>query len=226
MKFQNFAAVIILLIVSACATNVKNINTTKIPTVKEEVYWVNGKKPVCENCLEIQKGEVRSATKWETLPNKIEGFDFEEGYVYKLLLKEEQSFNVGTNSSKNLRLVKVMDKSYNPKLLLNGKWQLVSIMSDSVKIEPIPWIKFEQELRKVTGFDGCNNFVGEIKSVVDNSIFLGNLASNRKACPNMEVISSFNEKVNAFKTFEIKNDILRLFNDEGKEILGFVASAE
>lgn len=61
----------------------------------EVIFWVNsttkdrvGVAPT--ECLEVQEAEELNPEKWTLFYSAIEGFDFEEGYIYKLVVKKEK----------------------------------------------------------------------------------------------------------------------------------------
>lgn len=61
----------------------------------EVIYWINTEQKDCQGvgrmkCLEIQKGEERKPDGWSLFYSSIEGFQYEPGYIYKLIVKEEK----------------------------------------------------------------------------------------------------------------------------------------
>lgn len=85
----------------------------------ERIYWVNSRKVDCigvgpMKCLQVQKGQNRDSGDWEFFYDQIDGFDFEEGYLYKLIVKEEErsaSETPADASSINYKLVKLLEKN-------------------------------------------------------------------------------------------------------------------
>ena len=64
-------------------------------------------------CLLVQKNENLNTDKWEYFyyHNSIKGFDYEEGYIYTLEVKEEKTENPPMDgSSINYTLIKVVSK--------------------------------------------------------------------------------------------------------------------
>lgn len=67
----------------------------KFKAVELTNFWVNSQQIDCVGvgpmkCLQIQKGETYQPDTWELFYANIKGFNYEEGYIYKLLVKEEQ----------------------------------------------------------------------------------------------------------------------------------------
>ncbi len=61
----------------------------------EYIYWINSETRPCVGvgemtCLQIQKGETLEEGKWLHFYDGIEGFDYEPGYIYKLIVKETE----------------------------------------------------------------------------------------------------------------------------------------
>ncbi|MFT5999623.1 MAG: heat shock protein HslJ [Neolewinella sp.] len=56
-------------------------------------YWIDSAKVPCSgvapyNCLRVKKGVDFATTDWGIFFNPIEGFDYEPGHTYQLLVKE------------------------------------------------------------------------------------------------------------------------------------------
>ena len=84
----------------------------------EKIYWVAGSMVDCigvgkMNCIQIQQGENLVEGNWQLFYNEIEAFDYEPGYVYKLIVKEEilPEENLPADASSiKFSLVKVLEK--------------------------------------------------------------------------------------------------------------------
>ena len=84
----------------------------------EEIIRINFYKELCphpllENasCMLVQQGEKLCSEEWSYFYNEIEGFQYEEGYVYELKVRVEEIENPPTDGS-SLRyiLVEVISK--------------------------------------------------------------------------------------------------------------------
>ncbi len=77
---------------------------------------------------------------------------------------------------------------------------------------------------KVNGYSGCNRFVGEYK-VQGQHLLFDAMASTRMACPNDSVeqplYSAFEQTVGVF----LEGKILKLLDDQGRELARFEAVA-
>lgn len=91
-------------------------NTTKNNIPVLQTIWVDAKKVDCYGmvmmkCLRICKKEEQPLENWTSLYSSIIGFEYEEGYLYKLNVKIEKIQNPPADAS-NLKytLIKVEEK--------------------------------------------------------------------------------------------------------------------
>ncbi len=200
---------------------------------KDSIYLVNSYKVSCgthkETCLQIGKGEDFQNVDWENFKSKISGFDYQEGYLYKIKVKEEsvQDSLSGTSVIK-YTLVKTILKKEDEKLKLNGSWEAFKINGSIIK-QPrivgaggIPELHIDIEQMKITGTDNCNNFRGMIKQFNETEIAWGPLVNTRKICPDMSTPNRFNKAMEAVKTYKFKGDNLILTDKKGNELFEYV----
>ena len=230
MPYNHSLIIVISVILSACATSTKTATNASVKSV-ESVYWVNGKKTDCVNpnqkgCLEIQKGEYKNPQNWQAFAEPIEGFSYEKGYVYKLLINEEQRLNNTPTDTfdKKYKLIRVIEKTFEPKLLLNQRWVLEKILAKPLVLDIMPTIEFNLDLKRMSSSDGCNIFVSEIKSVVYNHIFWGNVIGTKKYCEDMKVATEYSSQLGKIYAYKTENQTLTLSDRECNEILSFISS--
>jgi hypothetical protein len=90
---------LLVLLMAACDTG-KN-STTAPPDAEVMTMWVNSKKADCTGvapmqCMQVQYGKDIDANSWKNFYDPIEGFTYEEGYVYYLEVeKSERKFPGG-----------------------------------------------------------------------------------------------------------------------------------
>ncbi|AWW00292.1 DUF4377 domain-containing protein [Arcticibacterium luteifluviistationis] len=232
MILRNTLFIASLAIFSSCATSSSTSSSSRAAsTSTEAVYWVNGKKSDCvgvgkKNCLEVQKGDLKNSNNWKLFYESIDGFNYEEGYVYKLLIKEENALKpVPADASlKNYKLVRVIQKEYEPKLFLDNNWTLIELNNAPVIGENAPTIQFNLDLRKMTANDGCNNLVSEIKSVMDDKINLGNVVGTKKMCEEMELANQYGPLLSKINSYKIEDQKLVIYDSNNIEILAFKRS--
>ena len=136
----------------------------------ELTYWVNSYKVDCVGagpmkCMLIQKGDKVVSGEWQNFYTQIEGFDYQAGYIYKLLVREEKLENVPADASSiKYTLVKLMEKNADPKLRINDIWVATSIAGEAISPEEGPWNGKRAQLEvnisemRIMGNDGCNNY--------------------------------------------------------------------
>jgi len=83
---------------------------------KTKTIWVNSEMVTCEGvatsqCLQVQSGKEVS-DKWTNMSEPINGFEFKEGFRYKLEITETKLKDVAADaSSVRYDLVKILDKT-------------------------------------------------------------------------------------------------------------------
>ncbi|MEN8158208.1 MAG: DUF4377 domain-containing protein [Bacteroidota bacterium] len=197
------------------------------------VYWVNSLKVPCVGvapmqCLQVQKGETPDPAAWELFYAAIEGFEFEEGYRYKLLVKEthlDSSMVPADGSSIAYTLVKLLEREQDTRLLLHDIWVVESIGGENLTPDPgeervsLPRLEINVGEMRYHGNDGCNNFFGEIIELGETAFRLGIAAGTRKMCPQMEIPGQFNRAVPGVASYKVEEMKLMLFDEEGLEVM-------
>lgn len=210
----------------------KNNSTSYNLKLNEHVYWINSRKVKCTGvapmmCLQIQKSETATADNWKYFYDTIKGFDFEAGYIYKLIIRETKPpiSEVPADASMiTYELVKIMEKNNDNNLRLHDIWALTSIKGKAInlkKFQKHPLLEINLTENRVMGNDGCNNFTGEIKTVNSQQIGFDKLAGTRMACPNMELSSEILISLNQVQSYQLNNLQLVLYNSSGTELLRF-----
>lgn len=226
MKIFVPAVLCLVLATSAC---------TSQPGPGEHVYWVNSLKIPCvgvgpTHCLQVYKGDELDPSEWESFFASIEGFDFESGYVYKLLVKESErdEAEVRTDASSMVyTLVRVLDKKKDPRLVLHHKWMLESLNGKTIARAADPEYLERPSLEihvgemRYSGTDGCNTYFGGIVELSEDILRLGIGAGTRKMCPDMEVPDEFNRTLPQVTSYKVKDLKLQLYDEEGKEVMQF-----
>lgn len=221
---KNILAMSLVILLSACSTAKKGV-----------VYWVNSYKVDCvgvepQKCMLVQKSDVLSDTAWQSFYAPINGFTPESGYLYKIKVKEEKldaAQVLADASSIRYTLIKVIEKTPDPKLRLNDIWVLTSLNGETV--EPAKegerrqdiQIEFQLAEKRVMGTDGCNRFNGSIKTIGEKTLQLGTLASTRRMCMDMEISDKFNKSLYNVQSYTIKDLQLTLFDKDGTELMTF-----
>lgn len=204
----------------------------------ETIMWVNSHKVSCTGvapmqCLLVQKSESIKEGQWQFFYSTIGGFNFEEGYICKLKVKEEKLANVPADASAiKYTLVEVLEKQVDTKQMLQGKWDALKINGSIIKqtrqrgASAIPFIEIDVSKMHFSGLDGCNNLHTSIKKLDEKNIELGNLAATQKMCPDMAIANQFNKAIVKVKAYSITSTTLTFYDKEGAELLEFVKGTE
>lgn len=93
MKWLQILSIASLVLMMGCER--KSEFSSKNLKQNEFIYWVNSSTQECMGvgsmtCLQIQKGSEIKEGDWSLFYNQIEGFEYEPGYIYKLIVLEEK----------------------------------------------------------------------------------------------------------------------------------------
>jgi heat shock protein HslJ len=199
------------------------------PQENKHIYWVNSSKAECVGvgpmqCLKIQKGEELQSDGWELFYAPICGFEYEQGYIYKIAVKEEPippEQIPADGSSKRYILIEVLDKQIDGKLRLYDIWVLESIKGDQLILgdtQKRPQVEINLQKMTISGNDSCNNFTGGIKNVGSEELMFGPIAATRKACMDMDIPDRFHQDINNVQFYLIKDLKLYLFDNQRNEL--------
>lgn len=92
---------LLMLLLAACDTGKNSATETSTPGTEVMTMWVNSKKADCTSvapmqCMQVQYGKDIDPNSWKNFYDPIEGFTYEEGYVYYLEVeKSERKFPGG-----------------------------------------------------------------------------------------------------------------------------------
>lgn len=117
--------------------------------------------------------------------------------------------------------------------IYDKNWQLEKINGKAITYtnpndnEKWPNLIIRKTDKDVSGFGGCNNFMGKITVLDHQNLQFSQMASTKMACLNTD----FNENeylknLGEVESYEIEKDRLHLKNKKGKTILTFTAQSE
>ena len=228
---KKIIALILLTSVISCSQT-KNIKKETIVNSNNQVYWVNSSKVPCTgvtpmNCLQVQKNEVINPNQWEFFYDEINGFEYEEGFIYKIEVKEEQlpkNEVPADASSIRYTLIKVISKTAKKNNRLHDIWALKTLQGKPIDLgkSKRPQVEFNLNTMRFSGTDGCNQIFSQMKKVSATALDLGIVASSRMACEDMKIADAFHKQLNNVKTYQIKGLTLSLLDKNGIEILSFL----
>lgn len=225
---RNWVIFIIIIALSGCATK-------KIQTTSAEIWWVNGSKVDClgigpMKCLQIQKSDTIQPGNWQNFYTEIDGFNFQNGYLFKIKVREEKLNPAkvpADGSSVKYKLVEILEKMPDPRFALNDLWVLEAINGETVKKpenndqRPLPAIEINVTEMRVMGSDGCNRLTGSITKLENGEIELGPVAQTKKLCLDTDIPDRFNAAFAQSKKYRRDGLLLIFSDDSGKELLRF-----
>jgi heat shock protein HslJ len=225
---RNLLVFIVVMALSGCATK-------KLQTTSAEIWWVNGSKVDCNGvgpmkCLQIQKSDTIQPGKWQNLYTEIEGFNFQNGYLFKIKVAEEKLNPAkvpADGSAKKYKLVEILEKTPDLRFALHDLWVLEAINGEMVKKpenddqRPLPAIEINVTEMRVMGSDGCNRLTGSISKLENGEIELGPVAQTKKLCLDNDIPDRFNALFAQAKKYH-RDGVHLIFSDgTGKELLKF-----
>lgn len=210
-------------------------STEKAAETKQEIFWVNSLKVPCTgvapmHCLQIQRGNNLQEGKWEVFYSDIEGFDYQTGDIYKLLVKIEElkpEEVPADGSSLRYTLVEILEKKPDPGLRLHDIWAVERIQGIPFKMKQEnsknerPVLEIHLADKKILGNDGCNQFFGEIAKLTDTAIQFDKIGGTEMACPDMTTPQQFTAGLSQTASYKIGGLKLYFFNKKGEEVLSF-----
>ncbi len=200
-----------LLMIMACTSNTEV--QSKMLIVADHLENCVGVGP--QSCMLIKENPE---DEWTFFYDQIEGFKYEEGFTYELLVNEIPVPNPAADASslryKLKNIVSKIPTLDNSELI--KEWAVIKIKGLE-KLSSSPTMIFEKEDAKVVGFAGCNNYFSTY-TVSGNTLSLGPAGATRKLCPDMSVEDVFFKNLPNIAHFEIVKKELYLY-DQKDELL-------
>lgn len=109
-------------------------------------------------------------------------------------------------------------------LKVNDSWIAVIIndeilVADTDDLTTLPTLDISVSEMRYSGSDGCNNFNGGIVELDEKTIRFGLAAATRMMCLEMKIPDLFNRTLPEVTRWEIKKEILHLFDADGNELM-------
>lgn len=187
-------------------------NTNRIIYIADSKADCVGVAP--QKCLQIKEEDK---TDWTYFYDQIEGFDYEEGFFYKLKVDVIEVENPPADaSSLKYKLIEILDKSKAPLNLDQGSW-LVTRLKDMDSFGRNPFIKIDLSQNEIHGNTSCNRFSAKI-AVINNKVEISEISSSEMACRDTEVESVFLDALKSISSYTLNEDKLQLL-DKNKQLL-------
>lgn len=111
--------------------------------------------------------------------------------------------------------------------LTSGRWMLDSFEGEKVDSTSfgngMPYLEFDKEEMRVSGFSGCNRLMGGFTVAEENGISLDKLASTKMACMGVDKESEFLAALDKADHFKVKDESLELHSGKTK-LMTFTAT--
>ena len=108
----------------------------------------------------------------------------------------------------------------------NKNWILTYIGATEYKANAasrtVPNIQFGSDLR-VSGTDGCNRLIG-LYAIKGEHISLGQLASSKMLCKDMQLSNNYNEALNKVTAYQVYDKTLKLLDKHGNRLLQYTTT--
>lgn len=184
-----------------------------------------------QNCMLVKRAVEEEYTFFYS---QIDGFTFEPGYEYELLVEITPIADPPADgSSLSYRLVEVVSQTpvegATTSELEGTRWTLVSYQdSTGATVDAIPGVDAAIQFAdgSVGGTAGCNSFSGSY-TTDGNTLTIGPMASTMMACLEnniMEQEAAVQANLPAAATYTIEGDTLTIANADGETTLTFQAT--
>jgi heat shock protein HslJ len=138
------------------------------------------------DCLQVKEKKKDS---WQGFFPKVEGFNYEEGYEYKITVSVTDAGKVRPDQSGlNYKLLKVVSKkktTYNPAAKLEGrKWILISMHDNDHTIrlkDSTIYLELHVKDNRLSGHGVCNSMKGKL-SADGKNISFSEIAFTKMLC--------------------------------------------
>jgi heat shock protein HslJ len=233
-------AALAALVLGACASVTVQPAQPEAPPAKTEVapvektLFVGPRLVDCtgvapQKCMTVMDDPANG---YQLFYGSIDGFDFEEGYDYELVVRVEKVENPPADAS-NLKytLVKIVNKTpakptANPEVSMPTQtykldWYL-NEQCEKISVLPGTEITLTLEDGRIAGKSGCNQYGGPVE-IDGNSIKVGTLMSTMMACEEniMRQELAYLAALGEAATFEMTDEALTFANAQGQVTLSF-----
>ena len=104
--FFKFSNIIILFLFFGCNKNIDNNFKDEVIYVKDKLVDCQGEMP--KKCMLVKK-ELKD--KWELFYDRIEGFNYKPGFIYKIKIRTYKLYDIPADtSSRRYFLIRVINK--------------------------------------------------------------------------------------------------------------------
>ena len=155
---------------------------------------------------------------WAYFYDQIEGFNYEPGYTYELIVTEIKVDNPAADaSSMRYQLKELVSKvASSDGSELMKEWKVLKLKGLE-QIVAAPTLIFQEEDHRLSGFAGCNNYFSTY-NLSGHEISFEKTGSTRKLCPDMTAEDTFLKLLPEVARYEVVKKELYLY-DKNDEVL-------
>ena len=214
---------LVTMILTACQADLSTPPVVETPLATgEETLFVAPFWQTCVGVVPMLCMQVKNSVEdnWTYFYDQIEGFTYEPGFSYELLVKKEDVENPpADDSSINWILVEEVSKSpvEMPRMDLTGtEWNLVSNQGNAPIGDTGITLLFEEE-GQFGGSSGCNNYFGGYEHNGFSFSTTGPLASTLMACEEqiMNQETNYLTKLDQIEYIQVEDGRLLLVSPDG-----------
>ena len=234
MKLNIIALPFYLLLFAACGTTKDAVETEikdMVLNEDESIIWVNSYYSQCAGvapmpCLMIQENETITEGAWKNTTGRIDGFDYQPGYKYKLVVRtvklDPETIAADRATIKRV-LVKEISKEMDVEYFrIHDIWALTAIGGKTIEItSQRPSIEVNANELRLFGNGTCNTINGRIDLLTPTELKFGPVISTKKFCPEQEIETAFLLELNKVANYTIKDLSLIMMDTKGNELLQF-----
>jgi len=187
---------------------------------------VADRKIACAGTFECIQIKEKEKAPWRVYSDTIEGFNYQEGYEYKISVQPLQTKNTMSGLyEEKYKLLKVISKrktDYNPAVKLGEKKWVLHNMDDNksrfMLHDTIVFIQFNLKDGKVKGNGACNTFTGSFTYEGDK-MTISNIAATKVLCKAEQLEKALFNFYDKVTTWKISGNTLTLFKSDGQKMI-------
>ncbi|MDH5412580.1 MAG: DUF4377 domain-containing protein [Flavobacteriaceae bacterium] len=191
---------------------------------ENKIIYVADSFDDCEGVSSQQCFKIRESKdeEWKFLYQEIEGFDYEEGFTYKIEVNIKKTKGPAADGSLlRYKLVRIIYQKKSKVALqtksLHGNWK-VSKMMGIDSLAKSPTLIIDTESKKISGNAGCNKY-GASYTIDGNIINFETPFATKMYCTNMKIEDAFFDCLSKTVYYKLDNKNLQLFSKEEELLL-------
>lgn len=192
-------------------------STTKIIYVADAIVDCEG--VTTQKCFNIKENKEDD---WTLFYDSIEGFDYEEGFIYKIEMEITKIKNPPSDGSNlKYKLIRIIyqekSKKSQEKLTFDGKWEVSNLIGIN-SLSKSPTLLIDLETKKISGNAGCNSY-GSDFSIEGNQLKFTTPVATKMYCSNMKIEKTFFNCLRTTSNYKFVDGSLTFYTKDGNELM-------